>query len=464
MALNSLALASERPNIVFIFVDDLGYGDIEPFGSPDNRTPHLNRMAAEGRRFTEFYVSSTACTPSRAALLTGCYAARIGMAGPVLFPGGKRGLNPSETTIAELLKEQGYATGCFGKWHLGDQPEFLPLNHGFDEYEGIPYSNDMWEHKPNKDKPEENYGPLPYLKQDKVVARIPDGQSQALLCDAITDAAIDFIKRHKDGPFFAYVPHTFVHHPRFVKKELADRAQGDVTRAQIEAVDASTGRILDTLRELGIAENTLVFFTSDNGPARGCSAGPLRGAKGGPKYEGNMRVPALAWWPGRIPAGTVCSAIGTTVDILPTLARLTGAELQVGRIIDGKDMTSLLFDAVPKSRHYWLYYEFAGIREGRGKWKAVKVVDPAGGGYVYELYNLDNDLGERKDFADLKKGKTKELRKRLEAHEELVKMGSRPAGMVEHPTRLLEGAGDLPTLAEYRNQTNVVVVGVEQEK
>ncbi|HYW80653.1 MAG TPA: sulfatase-like hydrolase/transferase, partial [Thermoguttaceae bacterium] len=327
------SLAAEKPNIVIIFVDDMGYGGIGPFGSV-RQTPHLDRMAKEGMKLTEFYVSSAACTPSRSALMTGCYADRIGMGKSVVFPADQRGLNPSEITIAEILKAGGYTTGCFGKWHLGDQSEFLPTRQGFDQYEGIPYSNDMWV----KGNPKQDYPPLPWMKQDRPVAHIPDEASQAVLTDAITNAAIDFIRRHKDEPFFCYVSHSAVHYPFMVTPDRLAAAGGDIMTALISEVDNSTGRILQTLRGLGIAESTFVLFTNDNGGAGKTSPGPLRGGKFGPKYEGHMRVATLAWWPGRIPAGSVSSEIMTTTDMLPTVAGLAGQPVPADRVIDGKDV------------------------------------------------------------------------------------------------------------------------------
>lgn len=265
------------PNIVLIFIDDMGYGDIGPFGNKVNQTPHLDRMAKEGNLLRQFYVSNTACTPSRSALMTGTYAHRIGMDDRVVFPGEKRGLNPKEITIAEMLKEQGYATGCFGKWHLGDQKPFLPLAQGFDEYFGIPYSNDMWPGNPRGNPVTDRgpYEPLPVIRQNDAVAYVAEGADQSLLCEAITDEAVKFIRAHKDEPFFCYIPHAYVHLPRFARPDVFKKAQGDVDRANVEEVDTSVGRVLDTLRELGIAKNTLVLFTSDNGGARGMSMGPL---------------------------------------------------------------------------------------------------------------------------------------------------------------------------------------------
>jgi len=440
--------AADKPNIVLFFTDDMGYGDIGPFGSTTHETPHLDRMAKEGIKFTDFYVSSSACTPSRSALMTGCYADRVGMGASVVFPADKRGLNPSEITIAEMLRTKGYVTGCFGKWHLGDQPDFMPLNQGFDEYEGIPYSNDMWSEVGRQGR--KKYPPLPYIKQDKVVAYIPDRNSQAVLCDAVTDAAVSFIKRHKDKPFFAYVPYALVHTPFMVLEERLAAAGGDVFKAQITEMDNSVGRVMKTLRELGIADNTLVFFTNDNGGGGKTSSGPLRGGKFGPKYEGHMRVPTLAWWPGKIPAGTVTGEIGTTTDILPTIAKLVGAEVPSDRIIDGKDISDILLGKKgAKSPHDTLYYEIDGIRQG--KWKFVRY---GRGGKTQELYNLDDDLSEKNNLAGQFPEKVKDMQAELDKHKQSLKAGSRPAAFVKDPKPILTDASGLPTLFEYRKNSN----------
>ena len=444
----SASHAAESPNFVLIFIDDMGYGDIGPFGSTKNKTPHLDRMAEEGIRFTNFYVSSTACTPSRSALMTGCYADRVGMDGRVCFPADARGLNPDEITIAEVLKSKGYATGCFGKWHLGDQPEFLPLKQGFDEYVGIPFSNDMWPHLAKYDLP-----PLPFIKGNQAVAYIPDGNSQALLCDVVTDAAVDFIKRHRDEPFFVYVPHAFIHWPRFTLRDNAERADGDVTRAQIEEVDQSVGQILKTLKGLGLSDNTLVIFTSDNGGSAGTSMGPLRGAKGGPKYEGHMRVPTVAWWPGRIPAGSVTHDIAATIDILPTFAHLAGAEAPQDRVIDGKDISDLLFaKAGAKSPHEVHFYEIDGVR--RGQWKLVRL--PKG---KFELYDLDADVGEQNDLSKQFPDRVAELKSLLDAHAQHLQENRRPAAFVKNPKPLLTSTEGVPTLVEYFGRTGIEVTG-----
>ncbi len=429
--------SSRLPNFVIILIDDMGYGDIGPFGSMKNKTPHLDQMAKEGIKLSNFYVSSTRCTPSRSALLTGCYADRVGMEGEVVFPVDKRGLNPDEITIAEILKSKGYITGCFGKWHLGDQPEFLPLKQGFDEYSGIPYSNDMWTGKGSR-----TYPPLPFLKDNKVVAHISDGVNQALLCDAVTDAAVDFIKRHRNEPFFAYVPHAYVHNPRYALNARTKKANGNIFRAQVEEIDGSVGRILGTLKDLGLSENTLVFFTSDNGGSTGTSMGPLRGGKGGPKYEGHMRVPALAWWPGRISGNRSTVEIGATIDLLPTLANLSGAEIPHDRTIDGYDIADLLFSKPgAKSPHHVLYYGTEGVR--KDKWKLVRI------GSRSELYDLEADLGEKNNLSLQNSEKLQELTALLDAHILDFKQNHRPAAFVVNPKPLITSVENLPTLAGY---------------
>ena len=431
-----------RPNIVFIFIDDLGYGDIGAFGSTVNKTPHLDRMAAEGLVLRQFYVSNTNCTPSRAALMTGTYAHRTGMDGDVLFPGERRGLHPDETTLGEVMKAAGYATGVFGKWHLGDQPQHLPLEHGFDEYFGIPYSNDMWPgnlrgHRHTK----EPYTPLPVIRDDQVVAYVADGADQALLCEAVTDAAIEFIEERKDEPFFLYLPHPYVHRPRYARPEIADRANGDVNRAVVEEVDDSVGRVLGALRALDLAERTLVIFTSDNGGATGMSMGPLRGGKGGPKYEGHMRVPTISWWPGTIPAGGETDEIVTAVDILPSLAALVGANLPA-LPIDGKDALEVLLDKPnARSPHELLFYEDEAVR--RGDWKLV--LGATGG---FELYDLEADVGETTDLAAARPELVEELRAQLEEHAAEIAANRRLAGDSQTARPLISEPGDLPRLRD----------------
>jgi len=453
---NSIVLAADKPNIVLIFIDDMGYGDIGPFGNTVNQTPNLDRMAAEGLKLTQFYVSNTACTPSRSALMTGTYAHRIGMDGSVVFPGETRGLNPDEITIAELLKTKGYATGCFGKWHLGDQPEFLPLAQGFDHYFGIPYSNDMWPGN-KRGNPVTNrgaYEPLPIIRGNEAVAYVSDGADQSLLCEVVTDEAIKFIKDHQDRPFFVYLPHAYVHSPRYARPEILEKAEGDVNRANVEEVDTSVGRVLDTLRELKLDKRTLVLFTSDNGGAGGMSMGPLRGGKGGPKYEGHMREPALVWWPGTIPPGVESDAIVTTTDVFPSLAKLVGARVPNDRTIDGKDaLDVLLGQSGEKSPHEVLYYEIDGVR--RGKWKLVRIGRP--GRRKSELYDLVADLGETNNLASQHPELVEELGALLDEHAERIVADTRPAAFVEDARPILSEPGDLPRLRELIGMPNVTV-------
>ena len=447
LAFNTVATAS-RPNIVIMFIDDMGYGDIGPFGNKVNQTPNLDRMAGEGMVLTQFYVANTACTPSRAALLTGSYAHRIGMDGTVTFPGDKRGLNPSEFTIAEMLRENGYATGCFGKWHLGDQPEFMPLAQGFDTYFGIPYSNDMWpgNKKGNPVTNRDPYEPLPVMKQDKAVAHVADEFDQSLLAEVITDEAIAFIEKNQKRPFFCYIPHAHVHKPRYARPEYLERAEGNVDRAHVEEVDDSIGRVLQTLKDLKLDQNTLVIFTSDNGPAGGMSSGPLRGAKGGKKYEGHMRVPTLAWWPETIPSGSTSKEIGVTTDLLPTLAKLTHSQAPTDRIMDGKDISDMLLGKKgARSPHQLHFYENEGIR--RGDWKLVKKNSKARS--KLELYDLSKDLGERKDLSGKHPEMVQELDRLLKEHASGIANNLRPAGFAKNPKPILKEAGDLPSLKIY---------------
>lgn len=445
--------AADKPNVVIIFIDDMGYGDIGPFGNTINKTPNLDRMAKEGLKLTQFYVSNTACTPSRSALMTGTYAHRIGMDGAVVFPGEARGLNPDEITIAELLKTEGYITGCFGKWHLGDQPEFLPLAQGFDHYFGIPYSNDMWPGN-KRGNPVTNrgpYEPLPIIRGNKAVAYVSDGADQSLLCEVVTDEAIKFIKDHQDRPFFVYLPHAYVHGPRYARPEILEKAEGDVNRANVEEVDTSVGRVLGTLRELGLDKKTWVLFTSDNGGAGGMSMGPLRGGKGGPKYEGHMREPTLAWWPGTIPPGVETEAIVTTTDLFPSLAKLVGAALPDDRVIDGKDTLDVLLGKPgAQSPHKIHYYEVDGIR--RGDWKLVK----SRGGRS-ELYDLNADLGETNNLAAQHPDVVQELEDLLAKHAASIAADVRPAGFVEGAKPIISEPGDLPRLRDYMGVPDTVV-------
>jgi arylsulfatase A len=440
MATATLArAAAPRPNIVLCFIDDMGYGDIEPYGSRKNRTPRLSRMAAEGVRFTDFYLASTACSPSRSALLTGCYAERVNMHGRVCFPNQPKALNPVEYTMGEMLRDAGYVTGCFGKWHLGHLPGYLPATHGFDSYLGIPYSNDMW---PGPTKGNKRYPPLPLIVGEKPVALVRDGRDQSLLCKVFTDAAVDFIKGNKDKLFFCYIPHAFVHLPRFGREGFLQKAGGDATRAQIEDVDWSVGEVIRALKGLGLDERTLVLFMSDNGGARGTSMGPLRGGKGGPKYEGHQRTPFIARWPGRIPAGRTSREIGVTTDLYPTLAKLAGGRLPE-HTIDGKDISELLFNPDnAKSPHKVVNYSGGALRIG--KWKLVRA------GRRCELYDLDTDLGERKDLAKERPDQVKKMEAIITQWRAEIAWAARPNAQM-NPAGPLVPKGDtaLPTVSEW---------------
>ncbi|MBL7133042.1 MAG: sulfatase [Phycisphaerae bacterium] len=430
--------AARKPNFVVIFIDDMGYGDIEPFGSKVNRTPCLNRMAEEGMKLTSFYVGGTPCTPSRAALMTGCYAARVGLQGGVCFPGFDWGLNPDEITIAEVLKGVGYATGCFGKWHLGDQPSLMPDKQGFDYYFGIPYSNDMWIGGNRK------YPPLPLLRNREVVGQVNTPEAQSMLCKQFTDESVEFIRRNKDKPFFVYVPHAFIHNPRHARKEFMDRA-GDATQAVIEETDWSVGQILDILVELKLDKNTLVIFTSDNGGAGGTSNAPLRGGKGGPPYEGHYREPTIAWWPGHVPAGTVCDEITSTIDLLPTFARLAGAGAPADRKIDGGDIAPLLRGAKgATSPHKAFFCKGQSVREG--KWKLLKVQKTT------ELYDLDADIGEKNNIADKHPDVVKHLEELLRAHLEDLEKNSRPRAKVPDAKPIIPKSMDAQEPAAERKK------------
>ena len=425
-----------RPNFVVIFIDDMGYGDVGPFGSTVNQTPHLDRMAAEGMRLTSFYAAASVCTPSRAALLTGCYPRRVGLGRgswhAVLMPGARRGLHPDEITIAEVLRGGGYVTGCFGKWHLGDHPDFLPLAQGFDTYYGIPYSNDMWPGLGRREFPR-----LPLVRDATVVGEVSDMGDQADLCRLFTDEAIGFIRAHKDEPFFAYVPHAFIHSPRSARADFLERTRNPerTTGAQIEEVDASVGRILDTLRELDLAAKTLVFFTSDNGGCCGSVNAPLRGKKG-TTWEGGMRVPAIAWQPGTVPAGADSDEIMTTMDLLPTFANLAGLAPPADRAMDGRDVANLLLGSsgATSPHEAFLYYSkdraLDAIRAGR--WKLRRG----------ELYDLEKDIGETTNVAAARPDVVARLERSLEeARQDLGDgprrgLNTRPVGVTEHPRSL----------------------------
>ncbi|MHC4947415.1 MAG: sulfatase family protein [Planctomycetota bacterium] len=418
------------PNIVIVFADDLGYGDVGVYGAEGFATPHLDRLAAEGMRFTDFYVAQPVCSASRAALLTGCYPNRIGIAG-ALGPGSRIGLADGETTLAELCRSRGYATAVFGKWHLGHLPPFLPTRHGFDEFHGIPYSNDMWPLHPDfahlppaaADR-KRGYPPLPLLEQERVaVAEVTRAHQRRFTSD-LADRAVDFIARHRDRPFLLYVAHPMPHVPLHASDRFEGTTEAGLYGDVIAEIDWSVGRILDALRAHGLDERTLVLFTSDNGPwlsygDHAGSSGPLREGKG-TTFEGGVRVPCLARWPGTIPAGAVCREPLMTIDVLPTVAALIGAGLPPRRL-DGRDASALLRGEPgarsPQAAYFFYYHRnhLEAVRSGRWKlhlphgYRSMAGRAPGAGGtpgrYDHdrrtglELYDLHADVGETTDVA-----------------------------------------------------------------
>lgn len=414
-----LKVQPRPPNIVLVYADDLGYADIGTFSAGSNRprpqTPNLDRLAAEGVRLTNFYTAQAVCSASRAALMTGSYSNRVGIQG-ALNHTAKHGINASEMTIAEVLKQRGYATAIFGKWHLGHEKAFLPIHHGFDEYLGLPYSNDMWPRHPQRGT---FFPELPLIEGNEVAKLNPD---QSQLTTWYTERAVKFVENHRDQPFFLYVPHSMPHVPLFVSDKFKGKTAGGLYGDVIAEVDWSVGHILDALRRTGLEENTLVVFASDNGPwlsygNHGGSPGKLREGKG-TAFEGGMRVPFLARWPGRIPKGSTVDQAAMTIDLLPTFARLAGAQVPGDRIIDGRDIWPLLAnDPKAQEAHDALYFywgaELHAIRSG--KWKLhlphpYQSLETAGndgqpGKYVRKeiglsLFDLDADIGETTNVAD----------------------------------------------------------------
>ncbi len=440
------AVAAAKPNVVILFVDDLGYADIGPYGATKQKTPNLDRMAKEGMKLTSFYAAPV-CSVSRAQMMTGCYGARVSVPG-VFFPAQSNGLNPKETTIAEHLKKQGYATQIIGKWHLGDQPDFLPTRQGFDHYFGIPYSNDM-----QKTATATGQKVVPLMRDDKVDELLTD-EGQERIVERYTDEAVKFIRDSKDKPFLLYFPHNAVHTPIHPGKAFQGKSSNGRFGDWVEEMDWSVGRVLDTLRELKLAENTLVIFTSDNGPwlikgSDGGSALPLRGGKGS-TWEGGMREPTIAWWPGKIAPGSVCDAVAGTIDIMPTCVALAGGKVPSEPVIDGRDISPLLFGTSKESQreahYYFSSYNLQAVRQG--PWKlalshqndSLSQESPDDTKINPRLYNLDTEIGERTNLAE----KHPEIVAKLQALAN--KMGAeiggnsptarRPAGEVANPQYL----------------------------
>ncbi|MYC66123.1 MAG: sulfatase [Acidobacteriia bacterium] len=424
-ALVPVPAQARPPNIVLLLADNLGYGDIEPFGSRHHRTPSLTRMARQGRKLTHFYASAGVCTPSRASLMTGCYAQRIGLHtnprdGLVLRPISPYGLHADEVTIAELLRSAGYATAIVGKWHLGDQPEFLPTRHGFDSYLGIPYSDDMTRRLGVRNRQRfdgDEWPPLPLLRDESVIEAPVD---RNLLTKRYTEEALRYIDENADRPFFLYLAHAMPGSTAapFASEAFRGKSSNGPWGDSVEELDWSTGQILDKLVQAGLSATTLVLWTSDNGaplapdpssPARGSNL-PLHG-RGYTTAEGGFRVPAIAWWPGTIPAGTQSAELMSMLDMLPTLATLAGAEIPNDRDIDGVDVgDALLGRGSARSPRDELYYfregELQAVRSG--KWKLfVPMPEPTNrhphfgtvGSSEPLLFDVEADVGSQHNLA-----------------------------------------------------------------
>lgn len=416
---------TKSPNVVIIFTDDQGYADVGTYGAKGFTTPHLDKMAEEGMRFTNFYVSQAVCSASRAAMLTGCYSERVGIQG-ALMPWSNIGLNPEEETIADMLKKKGYATGIFGKWHLGHHEEFLPSNQGFDEYLGLPYSNDMWpvgyDGKPMSEGRKKYYPPLPLIDGKVHVDTIETIDDQGTLTTRYTERAVKFIEKNKSNPFFLYVPHSMPHVPLGVSDKIKGKSEQGMYGDVIMEIDWSVGEILKSLKDNGLDDNTIVIFASDNGPwmnfgNHAGSALPLREGKG-TMFEGGPRVPCIIRWPDNIPAGAVCDKMAATIDLLPTIAAITGAPLP-NKKIDGLNILPLLEgDETANPRDSYVYYyggELRAVREGMWKLyfphtsRSYVGVEPGKDGIpgpyatlkmCLELYNLESDISETNNVVE----------------------------------------------------------------
>ena len=460
---------THQPNIVLINCDDLGFGDLGCYGSTKNKTPAIDQLAADGIRFDSFYMASPVCSPSRGALLTGCYPPRFGFGSfdglPVLFPGHAMGLPPDEVSIAKVLSDAGYATQMIGKWHCGDQEEFLPTNHGFDHYFGIPFSNDMGR-QTNRPTFMPELPPLPLLADDDVIEQQPD---QASLTERYVVEAVKFMRQARDQPFFLYLAHMYVHLPIYVQERFSAQSDNGAYGAAVESIDWATSVILRELKVLGLEDNTIVIFTSDNGSLGdnpppwgknaaplGGSNGPLRGTKG-TTWEGGQRVPGIVRWPGKVDAGRISNELVTSMDLFPTLAALAGADLPQDRTIDGRDVQAIWFDSDAPSPHeaffyYWMN-DLEAVRNGRWKLHFSKKGEPG-----HELYDLENDIGETINAIDDHPHIVSELTAHAEAARaslgdaRLERVGAdiRPIGRVEDPRPLTNFDPDHPYyMAEY---------------
>ncbi len=443
------------PNILLINCDDLGYGDLQCYGSERNDTPHLDRLASEGMRFTDFYMASPVCSASRAAMMTGCYSQRIGFANcQVLFPGQAEGLNPKESTIAKQLKQVGYKTKIIGKWHCGDQPEFLPTNHGFDEYFGIPYSNDMGRQAPRKHHP-----PLPLLRNDEVIQEQPD---QRGITERYVDEALQFMRKNRDEPCFLYVAHMYVHVPLFIPKQFLEVSRNGAYGGAVACIDWAMAALDAELERLGLKEDTLVIFTSDNGSRardEGGSNLPLRGTKA-QTWEGGQRVPCIMRWPGRIDSGTTCSSMASSIDLFATIAELTGAPLPKDTKLDSLSLVDTLLEGKATKRNVFAYYKNAtleAVRKGDWKLHFCKTGWQSDDENMSGLYNLREDIGEASNLyaehpdivADIEK-EAEGFRQALgDARLEREGTEIRKAGLCQNPKPLTEYNEDHPYMIAY---------------
>lgn len=430
------------PNIIVIFCDDMGYADISPFGADKKLTPHLNKMAQEGMKFTNFYATHSACTRSRASLLTGCYPDRLSIGGN-FRPTSKTGLNPNEITIAEVVKQKNYATAAFGKWHLGHLKKFLPLNQGFDEFYGFPYSHDMWPHHP---EPQHTFPPLPLYDGNKIVNANVKPKDQLLLTNNLTKRAIQFIEKNQKQPFLIYLPYPLPHVPLFVSKKFNGKTKQGLYADVISELDANIGTVFDTLKKCKIDENTLVIFTSDNGPwlmygNHGGSAKPLRAGKG-TVFEGGYRVPCIMRWPAKIPKNTVNKNMCAIIDILPTIAHITQSSAPKNKI-DGKNILPLMTQKKGKnvSPHTAFFYGQTAVRSGqwklhlphRSKYYPSPGKDGLPGKRTFKdiplsLFNLETDIGETKNVAADNPKIVSRLKKQLSDFTQEIKANKRAIG------------------------------------
>ena len=460
---------ASKPNVIIIFADDLGYGDLGCYGSKINETPTLDKMADEGKKFSNFYVSSPVCSPSRASLMTGCYPQRISFGTfdglRVLFPGQGIGLSNEEKTVAKTFKESGYSTKIIGKWHCGDQEEFLPTNHGFDSYFGIPYSNDMGRQVKIKDYipndsslhkiTEWDRPPLPLVRDKEVIQEQPDQRS---IAERYTEDAVKFMRENKEKPFFLYLAHMQVHLPLYAAEKFVKESKNGDYGACVASIDWSTKVIFDELKELGIDENTIVIFTSDNGSRlqnQGGSNGNLRGGKG-QTWDGGQRVPCIIRWPGKINEGQQTDALSTTMDFLPSITKLIGGNLP-SKKIDGIEMSDLFFSNENSSkRDSFLYYNEDELEAIRYKnWKLhFKKEDKL----INELYDLDNDISEKvnlysshKEIVSKLSILADEFRKSLgDKYLDIKGEEVRPANRIDNPKPLTEYDESHPYMyAEY---------------